>query len=305
MFGRGRYNYDAFRKEYLVRDFEEHKIAGPEAGDAAPDFELRSIDGERFRLEDFRGEQNVVLTFGSATCPLTAGSIGALDELAEDYGDEVKFLFVYVREAHPGERLPAHESMADKERAAEIFRSAEEVKMPILVDDLRGSVHRKYGKLPNPTFLIDKSGRIAYRQAATRPGALEEAIDELLERQESRGVEHAIVGGGEELSMPSAAMLVHSYRALQRGGRRSVRNFREEFGTAGSATLVASRMMEPIAENIGKTLLGVALTAGVIVGAIFAGRALRQRRLRVREPYRYVEVPRRDRTGTYDEPIGI
>jgi hypothetical protein len=39
-----------------------------------------------------------------------------------------------------GEDLPAHESMDDKFRAAELFRDEEEVRMPILVDDLRGSV---------------------------------------------------------------------------------------------------------------------------------------------------------------------
>ena len=44
--------------------------------------------------------------------------------------------------------------------------------MPIIVDDLRGSIHKKYGKLPNPTFLIDKSGRIAFRCLWTQPAVV-------------------------------------------------------------------------------------------------------------------------------------
>ena len=95
----------------------------------------------------------MLLTFGSATCPLTLGSIAGLNNLYEKYrGDNVEFLFVYVREAHPGEDLPAHESIDDKFRAAQMLRDEEELKMPVLVDDLRGSVHRKYGKLPNPSY---------------------------------------------------------------------------------------------------------------------------------------------------------
>lgn len=304
MFGT-KYNYDAFRKEYLARDFAGHKMEGPDPGEMAPDFELRSPEGNRVRLSDFRGEKNVVLTFGSATCPQTAASISGLNELAGSFEeDDVAFLFVYVREAHPGERMPGHRSLEDKVRSAEIFTSAEDVRMPVLVDDLKGTVHRRYGKLPNPTFLIDRSGRIAFRQAATRPGVLEEAIDELLERQEERGVDHAIVRGGEDLSVPSAGIFLHSYRALQRGGEQSLENFREEFGRPGRATLAASRVLEPVALNPGKTALGIGLTAGVVAAAIIIGRELRRRRLRVREPYRYIEVPR-DRTGTYDEPIGI
>ncbi len=305
MFGFSKYNYDAFRKEYLAKDFAVRKMAGPEPGEEAPDFELRSLDGDMVRLSDVRGEKNVVLTFGSATCPQTAASVRGLNELHEDFrDDDVEFFFVYVREAHPGERIPGHRSIEDKTRAAELFRSQEGVEVAILVDDLRGTAHRRYGRLPNPTFLIDKSGRISFRQAATRPGALADAIEELVERQEDRGVDHAIVQGGEDLSVPSVGAFVHSYRALERGGQRSLDNFREEFGTTGRATLTASRLMEPVALNPGKTLLAIGLTGGVVAGAVLLGRFLRARAMRVREPYRYVKVPP-ERTGTYDEPMGI
>ena len=40
----------------------------PKAGDIAPDFELRDVDGENpVRLSDFRGQKPVVLIFGSFT----------------------------------------------------------------------------------------------------------------------------------------------------------------------------------------------------------------------------------------------
>src|SRR5436853_5708078 len=117
-------------------------------------------------------------------------------------GDDVEFLFVYVRDAHPGEKLPAHRSMRDKIKAAESLRDEEEMEMPVVVDDTRGSIHRKYSRLPNPAFLIDKSGRVAFRCMWTRPEAIEGAIEELLELQQERGVDHVVVNGGQDVSMP-------------------------------------------------------------------------------------------------------
>jgi len=113
MFGSKNYNYRSFDREQLRKELNGKQMNGPKAGEEAPDFDLPSLEGEKVRLSDYAGEKNVVLTFGSATCPMTAGSIRGLNRLYEQYADEeVQFLFVYVREAHPGEDLPAHRSSA-------------------------------------------------------------------------------------------------------------------------------------------------------------------------------------------------
>src|SRR5947209_6362357 len=129
MFGMKPYNYQRFTSDLLVKDMAASKLAaaGPAPGERAPDFKGRALDGDLIQLRDFAGEKNAVLTFGSATCPMTAGCIRGLTSLCEEYrGDDVEFLFVYVREAHPGDQLPAHESMDDKIAAAELLRQAEE-----------------------------------------------------------------------------------------------------------------------------------------------------------------------------------
>src|SRR5947209_11372376 len=150
---------------------------------------------------------------------MTAGSVRGLNALHDEFrGEGVEFLFVYVREAHPGEEIPAHESMEDKVAAAELLRDEEEIEMPIAVDDLKGTIHKKYGKLPNPTFVIDKSGRVAFRSMWSRTGAIRAALEELLERQEERDVQHAVVNGGEDRSVPVTHGLFYSHRALERGG---------------------------------------------------------------------------------------
>lgn len=311
MFGFKPYNYERFTRDLLMKDMAASKLdGGPEPGDRAPDFEGRTLDGDSIQLSDFRGEKNVVLTFGSATCPMTAGSVPGMNKLFDEYnGDDVQFLFVYVREAHPGEEIPAHEEWDDKVRAAELLRDEEEIEMPIIVDGLRGTIHKKYGKLPNPTFLIDKSGRVAFRCLWTQPSVVEDALQTLLERQRDRGVEHAVVNGGEDRSMPMSYALIHSYRALERGGEQSLEDFRASMGFPGRAVLTASRVVRPVAMNPGKAVAAVALTAGAITAGLMAGKKLRQRRWRHSLPYDIHEPlvnRRQDPTGTDDyEPVGI
>ena len=59
MFGLGsEYNYSRFTKELLAKDLAGDGFRGPEPGDRASDFELRSLEGDIFRLSDFRGEKN-------------------------------------------------------------------------------------------------------------------------------------------------------------------------------------------------------------------------------------------------------
>jgi peroxiredoxin len=304
MFGRSQYNYREFKKNNLTKMMERQFGDAPDPGERAPDFELRTIDGDKIRLSDYHDDKNVLLTFGSSTCPLTAASISGLRDLHDDFSDEdVEFLFVYVREAHPGEELPPHHNMNDKVQAAELLRDEEELAMPILVDDLSGKVHRKYSGQPNPSFLIDKSGRIAYRQLATDPSALRDAIEELLKRQSERGVDHAIVNGGQDLSMPAVRPMVYAHRALERGGQRSISNFRSEFGIPGRMAVAGGRMARPVADHPVITIASAAAIAGVVGLGLWIGSELRRRRF-ARHPYEFPRYRRGENLSDY-EAVGI
>lgn len=308
MFGFNDYNYETFRRKDLTRTLVSTKFMGaPKPGERAPDFEARTIEGEKIRLSDYRGT-NVVLTFGSATCPLTAASIGGLNDLYADYSkDGIEFLFVYVREAHPGEDLPAHHTSADKVRAAELFRAAEKVEMPILLDDLGGRIHRKYGKAPNPTYLIDRSGRIAFRALNTDPKVIAEALDELLEVQEERDTDHAIVRGGDYSGIPAARTMLHAHRALKRGGRRAIQDFQHEMGMPGRLAVIGGRVVDPIVDHPGAFIATMSAVAGVIALGVWGGMELRKRRLGTyRNPYEYGRFRSRRSSDTGDyEAVGI
>ncbi len=308
MFGLKPYNYESFSNHELLRHAARHGFgSGPEPGEKAPDFELHSLDGDKVRLSDYEGEKNVVLTFGSATCPFTASSIRRLRGLYEEYEDssDVEFLFVYIREAHPGEKISAHQSMDDKQEAAEIFRDEEHVEFPIVLDTLDGRVHRKYGKMPNPTYIIDKSGRVAFRSLWSRVTAISQALEELLEVQEERDTEHAIVNGGQDTSVPMGYAILNSHRALGRGGKQAIRDFREGLGKPGRIAHTTARVVGPVVLNPGRTFAIAGLTAGVIGAGLYVGYRLRKARItRSQDPYHYYSRPEK-KGASEDYAVGI
>jgi peroxiredoxin len=320
------YNYHHFSRE-LLDGLQQAAFVGPEPGERAPNFKGVTLDGKTLRLGDFQGKKNVLLIFGSATCPMTAASIGGINRLYRQFGGEpIEFLFIYVREAHPGEQIPAHPSADDKVRAAMLLRAEEDIAMPMLVDDLRGTIHRKYSRLPNPVFLIDKSGSVAFRSMWAKPAGVESAIEELLELQRERDADHAVVNGGQDLRMPLSYSALSSFRALERGGDESVSDFRQAVGLrprrrragmdaadnaeqAGEdAGALAKTARWSLLGNTGRILAVGALTAAVVSGGLYAGFELRRRRLGTRRnPYRaYEKEPVSDtETGTDYGAVGI
>lgn len=90
--------------------------------------------------------------------------------MAHQYADKgIELLFVYTREAHPGEHYPAHRSFEQKLDHARAFQRLFKIERPILVDDLDGTGHRLYGTLPNMTYLVGRGGRVLFRADWTGP----------------------------------------------------------------------------------------------------------------------------------------
>lgn len=72
-------------------------------------------------------------------------------------------MFVYTREAHPGENVPHHDCFETKLACARLLRDETGIRRPILVDGLTGAAHRRYGCMPNMTWVIDRGGIVAYK----------------------------------------------------------------------------------------------------------------------------------------------
>ena len=165
----------------------------PHVGQAAPDFDLSSADGtRRVRLSSFRGQRPVALVFASLTCPYFRDEAQALERLYQKYGDQVEFLMIYQREAHPAEAAQVPENAADglaiispkslddRCRTCQQAQGTLSLTMPAVVDQLNDQTAYDYMTDPVRLFLVDTSGRIAFQTAqgpwSFRAKDLEQAI---------------------------------------------------------------------------------------------------------------------------------
>jgi hypothetical protein len=93
---------------------------------------------------------------------------------------EAAWVFVYTREAHPGEHVAQHDSWERKLACAKLLREETGIGRDILVDDLAGTVHRTYGLMPNMSWVIDRGGRVAYKANWTSAANVEAFLERFL-----------------------------------------------------------------------------------------------------------------------------
>jgi thiol-disulfide isomerase/thioredoxin len=187
-------------KSTLVRGLFQQEIGalspGPALDDPAPDFTLRTVEGDReVTLSDLIGEKPVVLVFGNFTCGPFRAQGGNVQKLYERYKDRAHFLMVYVREAHPTDgwhmpdpafdpSIPQPRTDAERRAVAETCRSTLGFAMPFLVDTIDDAVGGTYSGMPSRLYLIDPAGTVAYKSGrgpfGFKPAELEQALVLLL-----------------------------------------------------------------------------------------------------------------------------
>ncbi len=110
-----------------------------------------------------------------------------MDAILADYHERgIQSVFIYVREAHPGEYYPHHDTFERKLAHAREMQRVFEMRRPILVDDLSGTAHRAFGGLPNMTYIVNSAHTIAFRSDWTDAPTVRFTIDYLLDVQERR-----------------------------------------------------------------------------------------------------------------------
>jgi hypothetical protein len=197
-----------------------------------------------------------------------------MKELYARWGDRVHFLDVLVRQAHPGPGVPPYRAFEEKLADARRYVEDERIPWVVLVDDVEGTVHRTYGGLADPTYLIDTDGRVAYYNMWTYAPSLHQAIGELL-AQGGRGV---VKGGVNQLPHLLPA-LTAGWPALERGLPQSYLDL--ELATPGTATLTwIGHLFRPALAPLtlrGKPMplpVKIGLTAGAVGLAVLAVRRL-------------------------------
>ena len=190
----------------LLKGLFEQEIGSLQPGPAlnrdAPEFTLRSaVGGDEVTLSKLVGPKPVVLVFGNFTCGPFRAQAGNVEKLYRRYQDRATFLMVYVREAHPtdgwkmdgndrvGVALRQPRDYAERLKVAQTCGKALGLGFPMLVDTIDDAVGARYSGMPSRLYLIDGSGKIAYKSGrgpfGFKPAELEQSLILLL-RHETR-----------------------------------------------------------------------------------------------------------------------
>lgn len=208
------YNYTRFDPDISAMD----RLGGVCEGEPAPDFTAARLDGTEVALSDYRGKP-VVLETGSVTCPMYASRIPPMNALAARFPD-VTFLVLYVREAHPGERIGPHRNRQDKVTNARLAVQKDRENRTVLVDDELGTAHHRYGAMPNSVHVIDASGVVVFRTMWNDPAAVAEVLGRI-----SDGRDPSSVAARFRPASPVVML-----RVLHRGGWQALWDFLRSFG---------------------------------------------------------------------------
>lgn len=160
------------------------------------------------------------------------GEVPPLTQLYRKYrAHDLEFLIIYVRESHPGENFPHHRSFEQKMTHARKLKELEGIHLRILVDDLQGSAHRKYGLLSNMVYLIDREGTVVYKSDWTDAAELDEMCASLLrlEKMKKEGFPIIRKGVSQRLHwIPMDPALRE--RVYRRSGEKAIKDYFNVFG---------------------------------------------------------------------------
>ncbi len=134
------------------KDGEEPSLAddeGLEKGDKAPDFDLTTLDGEKVKLSDYKGEK-VLLNFWATWCPPCRAEMPDMQKL-HDKHDDVNILAVNLSGTESGEE--------------KIQDFIDELDLSFTIPlDIDMEISQMYEVVAYPTtYMIDSDGRIGYK----------------------------------------------------------------------------------------------------------------------------------------------
>ncbi len=123
----------------------------------------------------------------------------AIEALYERFRDEVAFIVIYIREAHPEDGWVVIDNReenilvldpttdAERRRVVESCALRLAVRIPVVIDEIDDGVAAAYGAWPDRLYLVGRDGRIAFQGGmgpfGFLPEELEAAIEEELDRR--------------------------------------------------------------------------------------------------------------------------
>jgi hypothetical protein len=196
--------------------------------------------------------------------------------LHQRWGQDVEFVTIVIRQGHPGPAVPPYRSYEDKERDARAHQREDRIPWTVLVDTLDGSAHRAYGMLADPTFLLDRDGRVAFYNTITHAPTLHTAITELMDLG---GL--GVTDRGFDRRVHALPIIAAGWPAIRRGLPQSAVDLELAMPGSAAAPLIGYQLrgaLAPIALRAeplppSARWLALAAVAALTAGAIYARRS--------------------------------
>ncbi len=113
---------------------------------------------------------------------MTKSARAALHRLHRAYGDRIRFVTLYVREAHPGDDYPQPDTFDRKLTHARDYAQRDNVTWTVAVDDVDGTLHRQLDPKPHAAYLVGPSGKVVFRTLwANEESVLRQALSAVAE----------------------------------------------------------------------------------------------------------------------------
>lgn len=94
---------------------------------------------------------------------MTRSAGPALRDLHDRFGDDVEFVTLYVREAHPGDRYPQPDRLERKLQHARDYAQRDGIGWTVAVDDVDGTLHRQLDPKPHAAYLVGSDRTVLWR----------------------------------------------------------------------------------------------------------------------------------------------
>ncbi len=161
---------------------------------------------------------------------------------------------MYVREAHPGERFPQPDSLAQKLGHARVYQELNAFPWPVAVDSAGGDFHRALGPRPNATYLMDIGGNVAFRALASNDArVLHEGLQALV------AGEPLPIGERKPLVIPMLKAMGVMRDVLALGGQVARQDFQRELPGVYPVLVLSAlfRPFPPLARAVLALAMGV------------------------------------------------
>lgn len=148
----------------------------------APEFSVKLVNsegeltGSTISLADYKGRP-LALVLGSYTCPIFRRHNSRINSIYEACKDKAAFLHIYVYEMHPVNSwfIPVNlkdnvvydqpTTLSARAAVAKDWIKAQNIRMPVALDDMQNTVDGLYAGSPERLYVIDSESIIRYRSS--------------------------------------------------------------------------------------------------------------------------------------------